>query len=104
MGQSWSKDEHDAVGVSMRERSQRGDEVVQALKAVWDDDPVEYHGQFYQIPRSFVGPKPVQKPHPPIYLAAYTGCAFIENPWTPGTSLHLNAYRDFSCAHVQSYF
>ena len=30
MGQGWSKDEHDAVGVSMRERSQRGDEVVQA--------------------------------------------------------------------------
>jgi probable F420-dependent oxidoreductase len=72
MGQGWSKDEHDAVGVSMRERSQRGDEVVQALKAVWGDDPVEFHGQFYQIPRSFVGPKPVQKPHPPIYLAAYT--------------------------------
>jgi alkanesulfonate monooxygenase SsuD/methylene tetrahydromethanopterin reductase-like flavin-dependent oxidoreductase (luciferase family) len=58
-GPERSKGEHDAVGVSMRERSQRGDEVVQALKAVWDDDPVEYHGQFYQIPRSFVGPKPV---------------------------------------------
>jgi probable F420-dependent oxidoreductase len=88
MGQGWSKDEHDAVGVSMRERSQRGDEVVQALKAVWGDDPVEFHGQFYQIPRSFIGPKPVQKPRPPIYLAAYTPGAMrristLADGWNP---------------------
>jgi hypothetical protein len=72
----------------MRERSQRGDEVVQALKAVWDDDPVEFHGQFYQIPRSFVGPKPVQKPYPPLYLAAYTPGAMkristLADGWNP---------------------
>jgi probable F420-dependent oxidoreductase len=88
LGQGWSKDEHDAVGVSMRERSQRGDEVVQTLKALWGDDPVEFHGQFYQIPRSFVGPKPVQKPHPPLYLAAYTPGAMkristLADGWNP---------------------
>jgi probable F420-dependent oxidoreductase len=72
LGQGWSKDEHDAVGVSMKDRSQRGDEVVQVLKAVWGDDPVEFRGKFYQIPASHIGPKPVQRPHPPLYLAAYT--------------------------------
>ncbi len=33
---------------------------------------MEFQGQFYRIPKSFIGPKPVQKPHPPIYMAAYT--------------------------------
>ncbi len=72
LGQGWSKDEHDAAGVSMKDRAARGDEVIQVLKAMWAADPVEFHGKFFQVPRSIVGPKPVQKPHPPIYLAAYT--------------------------------
>lgn len=45
------------------------------LKAVWTTDPVEFHGQVFNLPRSFIGPKPVQKPHPPIFLAAYTAAA-----------------------------
>jgi hypothetical protein len=32
---------------------------------------VEFHGTFFHIPKSIILPKPVQKPHPPIYLAAY---------------------------------
>ena len=72
LGQGWSKDEHDAAGVSMKDRAARGDEVIQVLKAMWAADPVEFHGKFFQVPKSIVQPKPVQKPHPPIYLAAYT--------------------------------
>ncbi len=72
LGQGWSKDEHDAAGVSMKDRAARGDEVLQVLKAMWGADPVEFHGKFFQVPKSIVQLKPVQKPHPPIYLAAYT--------------------------------
>jgi alkanesulfonate monooxygenase SsuD/methylene tetrahydromethanopterin reductase-like flavin-dependent oxidoreductase (luciferase family) len=38
-------------------------------------DAVEFHGQFFSVPRSYIGPKPVQKPHPPIFLAAYSAAA-----------------------------
>ena len=72
LGQGWSKDEHDAAGVSLKDRAARGDEVIQVLKAMWAADPVEFQGKFFQVPKSIVQPKPVQKPHPPIYLAAYT--------------------------------
>ncbi len=72
MGQGWSKDEYDATGASLKDRAARGDEVIQVLKAVWTTDPVEFQGKFFQVPRSIINPKPVQKPHPPIYLAAYT--------------------------------
>ena len=68
MGQGWSKDEYDATGASLKDRAARGDEVIQVLKAIWTTDPVEFQGKFFQVPRSIIQPKPVRKPHPPIYL------------------------------------
>lgn len=71
-GLGWSPDEYEAAGISMRERGKRADELLRALKTIWTTDPVEFHGNYYRIPKSFIGPKPVQKPHPPIFMAAYT--------------------------------
>ncbi len=71
LGQGWSKDEFDAVGASMASRAGMADEFLQALKAVWTDNPVEFQGDHFQIPASYIDIKPVQKPHPPIYLAAF---------------------------------
>ena len=70
-GQGWSKDEFAAVGGSMTSRAGMADEFLQVLKAVWTDNPVEFKGDHFQIPASYIDIKPVQKPHPPIYLAAY---------------------------------
>ncbi len=88
LGQGWSKDEHDATGVSLKDRAARGDEVIQVLKAMWADNPVEFRGKFYNVARSQFDPKPVQKPHPPIYLAAYTPGAMkrvatLADGWMP---------------------
>ena len=33
---------------------------------------MEFHGDFYNVPKSVILPKPVQKPHPPIYMAAFS--------------------------------
>ncbi len=71
LGLGWSKDEMDATGADLKKRGAMADEFLQVLKAIWTTDPVEFHGRFYQVPKSYVGPKPVQKPHPPIYLAAF---------------------------------
>jgi probable F420-dependent oxidoreductase len=72
LGLGWSKDEFDAVGASMKQRGRRADEFISVLKAIWTTDPVEFQGEFYQVPKSVILPKPVQKPHPPIYLAAFS--------------------------------
>jgi len=42
------------------------------LKRIWTDEEVEFKGQFYNIPKSRIGPKPVQKPHVPIYLGGFS--------------------------------
>ena len=75
LGLGWSKDEHDAVGAEMKHRGERADEFLQVLKAIWTTDPAVFQGRFYTLPKSHINPKPVQKPHPPIYLAAFVPAA-----------------------------
>lgn len=70
-GIGWSEDEHDVAGSDFATRSKRFEEAIHALKVIWTTDPVEFEGEFFSIPRSFIGPKPVQKPHPPIFLGAF---------------------------------
>jgi probable F420-dependent oxidoreductase len=72
LGVGWSPDEFEAVGVPMRERGRRAEEALQVIEAIWRDNPVEFEGRYFQVPESFFDLKPVQKPRPPIYMAAYT--------------------------------
>jgi alkanesulfonate monooxygenase SsuD/methylene tetrahydromethanopterin reductase-like flavin-dependent oxidoreductase (luciferase family) len=44
------------------------EEYLRCLKRVWTQDPVEFAGEFYTVPRAHVGPPPVQRPHPPVLL------------------------------------
>jgi len=74
-GVGWSPDEYEAAGATWPDRGKRADEAIEILKKIWTTDPVEFHGRHYRIAKSFIGPKPVQKPHPPIYLAAFTPSA-----------------------------
>jgi len=71
LGLGWSSDEWEAAGTSMERRGARADEFLRALKAVWTEDPVEFTGEFYRIPRGSVAPRPVQRPHPPLLLGGY---------------------------------
>jgi probable F420-dependent oxidoreductase len=75
LGLGWSKDEHDALGAEMRHRGARADEFLQVLKVIWTTDPAIFQGRFYTLPASHIYPKPVQKPHPPIYMAAFVPAA-----------------------------
>lgn len=72
LGLGWSLDEYEAVGVSWERRGARADEFVRCLTTVWTDTEVEFHGEFYTVPRSRIAPKPLQKPHPPILIGGYT--------------------------------
>src|SRR5215470_6529211 len=87
-GIGWSPDEYEAAGVTWEERGKRADELIKALRKIWTTDPVEFQGKYYRIPKSVIGPKPVQKPHPPIYMAAFTPSAMKRvateaNGWFP---------------------
>jgi probable F420-dependent oxidoreductase len=70
LGLGWSPEEFQATGAGFEDRGRRMDDFLRCLQAVLRDDPVEYRGEFYCVPRSHVDPKPVQKPWPPILIGA----------------------------------
>jgi probable F420-dependent oxidoreductase len=72
LGIGWSKDEYQASNIPFKDKGKRADEFVQVLKRIWTDDVVEFKGKFYNISASKIGPKPIQKPHPPIYLGGFS--------------------------------
>ena len=67
----WSQDEYEACGLPFRERGARLDEYLRCLQALWGEDPVEFSGRFYTVPRSLFRPKPVQRPRPPMLIGGY---------------------------------
>ena len=68
LGIGWLAQEYEAAGVPMDRRGARMEEYLHCLTALWTEDPVEFAGEFYRVPRSHVGPAPVQRPHPPVLL------------------------------------
>src|SRR5918997_2486843 len=88
LGIGWSIDEFEAVGVPMRDRGRRAEEALQVLEAIWRDNPVEFEGRYFRVPESYLDLKPVQKPRPPIYMAAYAPAtmdrvARLADGWIP---------------------
>jgi len=88
LGLGWSKDEMDAAGADMTKRGAMADEFIQVLKTIWTTNPVEFHGKFYEVPKSYIYPKPVQQPHPPILMAAFAPAALkrvatVTDGWNP---------------------
>ena len=75
-GIGWSKDEYQASNIPFQNRGKRADEFVQVLKRIWTDDVVEFKGKYYSIPASKIGPKPIQKPHLPVYLGGFSPNTF----------------------------
>ena len=68
VGIGWMPQEYAAAGVPFERRGARMDEYLRCLEALWTQDPVEFAGEFYTVPRSHQDPRPVQRPHPPVLL------------------------------------
>lgn len=59
-----------ALGIDPAEARPRFSEALQILRKVWCEDPVSHAGTFWSFENLSVGPPPVQRPHPPLYMAA----------------------------------
>lgn len=68
LGIGWSKDEFLASNIPMEKLGKRADEYIRLLKSIWSDEIIEFYGEFYNVPPSKIGPKPIQKPSLPIYF------------------------------------
>ena len=90
VGAGWNLEEMRDHGTDPKTRGARLDESIEAVKALWTDEPAEYHGKYVNFESSYCRPKPVQKPHPPIYVGGNSdamvkriirhGAGWISNP------------------------
>ena len=71
IGQGDFRDEFEAANVPIRRRGRGFEEFARAMRAVWGPDPVSFNGEFYNIPESRIGPKPVQSSGIPMLLGAF---------------------------------
>ena len=60
---------YEGFGANREDSRSMMEESLQIIHGAWSAGPLEFHGRFYDIPEIMVNPKPVQKPHPPIYSA-----------------------------------
>lgn len=71
IGAGWLQDEYDQTGIPFDSpgiRIDRMEEAVQLIKKLFTEDPVTFHGEFYDVEKLTLPPKPIQKPHPPILI------------------------------------
>lgn len=68
VGVGWWSEEFAMLGVPFERRGARTDEYIQLMKKLWTEDNPSFHGEFWQIEEVGFAPKPVQKPHPPIWV------------------------------------
>ena len=68
VGLGWMPQEFAATGAPMERRGARTEEYVRVLRAIWGQQPAEFSGQFYSVPRGSIRPAPVQAGGPPILL------------------------------------
>jgi natural product biosynthesis luciferase-like monooxygenase protein len=69
-GRAFIPKEFDAFGVNMDESRERFEEGIDIIKRLWTEERVSYNGKFHKLRDVRLMPRPVQKPHPPIWVAA----------------------------------
>ncbi|QZT62767.1 LLM class F420-dependent oxidoreductase [Mycolicibacterium austroafricanum] len=68
VGAGWNLEELRHHGTDPKTRGALLDERIEAIRALWTAEPAEYHGKYVDFDASYLRPKPVQKPHPPILI------------------------------------
>lgn len=71
IGAGWAEGEHAMLGLELGrpgERADRLEESLQILRALWSQPRTTFHGKYYQLTDAVAEPKPLQRPHPPIWI------------------------------------
>ncbi len=86
IGVGWSEEEYVACDTPWAERGDRCDDYIEVMRSLWADDVSSFQGRFYRLPPCRQYPKPVQRPHPPLWFGgwskpALSRAARVGNGW-----------------------
>jgi len=110
VGAGWNEAEFAALGVPFHERGARTTEYLRLWQACWAPGETTFHGQFFSFASMHIRPKPLQQPHPPIWIggtshAALRRAAQFAQVWQPTPMsledlLERQAYLREACAKI----
>jgi probable F420-dependent oxidoreductase len=91
VGSGWMREEFEALGLNFERRGVETDEWIRIFKVCWMEAEPEYHGRLYSFAKVHFEPKPLQKPHPPIWVGGNSRRAMrraveLGDAWHPGWS------------------
>jgi probable F420-dependent oxidoreductase len=88
VGVGWLREEFTALGQDARHRGKVTDEYLEVCRRLWRDDVASFTGRHYTLPPVRTGPKPVQRPWPPIWIGGNSDAA-VARAIALGDGLHL---------------
>lgn len=77
-GRSGTPAELDGFGIDPARTREEWDEAVRLIPRMWMEDPFSCEGRYFSMPPRSIWPKPVQKPHPPMWVAATSPRTFVD--------------------------
>lgn len=88
VGVGWNRDEMRNHGTTPATRGDKMNEQLAALRQIWTQAEAEFHGRFIDFDPIFSWPKPIQRPHPPIYIGGESPAALqrlltLGDGWLP---------------------
>ena len=88
--------DYKAVEIPYEHRGSRAVEQVQLMKRLWTEDNVTHKGRFFNVENISIGPRPIQKPHPPIWTGGSAEAALKRaGTWADGFICGSSAIPDF---------
>lgn len=87
VGSGWLKGEFEALGVDYARRGRMTDEYIEIMKELWTSDSPSYEGEYFSFTGIRFEPKPVRKPHPPVWVGGESRRS-IERAVTHGDGWH----------------
>jgi probable F420-dependent oxidoreductase len=73
VGVGWDEEEFRYLNLPFHDRGRMSDEYIRIIKTAWSSDLPEFEGQYLTFANAGFAPRPVQQPHPPIWVAGSPG-------------------------------
>jgi alkanesulfonate monooxygenase SsuD/methylene tetrahydromethanopterin reductase-like flavin-dependent oxidoreductase (luciferase family) len=92
-------DEFALYRTPLEKRGARFEEALAVIRALWTQETVTLPGPHYPLEDARIEPKPVQRPHPPIWIGGWgelmiRRAARLADAWIPGPTAHLQKLLD----------
>jgi alkanesulfonate monooxygenase SsuD/methylene tetrahydromethanopterin reductase-like flavin-dependent oxidoreductase (luciferase family) len=77
IGRSGSPRSYNILGIPYEESQGRLMESLEVMREAWKGERFSFHGKYFQVKDAIVAPRPLQKPHPPVRIAALNPASFL---------------------------